>query len=218
MTTCESRPPLQPGEPAPNFTLPAVDRDGTVSLADYRGKSPLLLAIFRGLWCPFCRRAIAQMGVTRQKLQSLGVETLGIVATTPENARLYFKYRPTRVPLVADPESIAHRSFGLPKPVVTPELMQALQAVRANPTGELSEPTPLAQIGGALDRLHGFERTETDQEDLQRQFPQLIGQFLIDRNGIVRWVNVECAKDGLAGLGMFPTDEELVSAARALPR
>ena len=216
MTTCESRPPLQPGEPAPNFTLPAVDRDGTVSLADYRGKSPLLLAIFRGLWCPFCRRAIAQMGITRQKLQALGVEMLGVVATTPENARLYFKYRPTRVPLVADPELITHRSFGLPKPAVTPELMQALQTVRVNPTGELPEPVPLAEIGGALDRLHGFERTETDQADLGRQYPQLKGQFLVDRDGIVRWVNIECAKEGLAGLGKFPTDEELVAATRVL--
>ena len=88
MTTVESRAPVQPGEPAPDFTLPAVDRDCTVSLADYRGKHPPLLAMFRGLWCPFCRRAIAQMGLTRQKLQTLGIETLGVVATTPENARL----------------------------------------------------------------------------------------------------------------------------------
>jgi peroxiredoxin len=216
MPTVESRAPVQPGEPAPNFTLPAVDRDGTVSLSDYRGKNPLFLAMFRGLWCPFCRRAIAQMGVTRQKLQALGVETLGVVATTPENARLYFKYRPTRVPLAADPELITHRSFGLPKPAVTPELLRALQDVRANPTGELPEPVPLAELGGALDRLHGFQRTETDQADLERQYPQLKGQFLVDRDGIVRWVNIECAKEGLAGLGKFPTDEELVSAARLL--
>ncbi len=216
MTSIESRPTLQPGERAPDFVLPAVHREGTVSLADYRGKSPLLLAMFRGLWCAFCRRAIAQMGVTRQKLQALGVETLGVVATTPENARLYFKYRPTRVPLAADPELITHRSFGLPKPAVTPELMQALQTVRASPTGELPEPLPLAEMAAALDRLQGFERTETDQADLKRQFPQLHGQFLVDRDGIVRWVNIECAKEGLASFGKFPTDEELVAASRAL--
>jgi len=216
MTTVDSRSPVQPGEPAPNFTLPAVDRDGTVSLADYRGRSPLLLAVFRGLWCPFCRRAIAQMGVTRQKLQALGVETLGVVATTPENARLYFKYRPTRVPLAADPELITHRSFGLPKPAVTPELMQEIQTVCGNPTGELPEPLPLVEAATALDRLHGFDPTQTDRADRERQFPQLKGEFLVDRDGIVRWVNVECAKEGLAGLGKFPTDEELVAASRAL--
>lgn len=50
MEKIESRPPLQPGEPAPEFTLPAVDREGTVSLGDYRGRSPVLLALFRGLY------------------------------------------------------------------------------------------------------------------------------------------------------------------------
>ena len=185
-----------------------------MSLADYRGRSPALLAIFRGLWCSFCRRAIAQMGVTRQKLQALGVETLGIVATKTENARLYFRFHPTRLPLAADPELITHRAYGIPKPPTTPELMQALQEVLANPTGELPEPLPLAEIGNALDRLDGFKRTEADQADLVRQFPQLIGQVLVDRDGIVRWVNIECAKGGVATLGMIPADEELVAAAR----
>ncbi len=216
MTTLEWRAPVQPGEPAPDFTLPAVDRDGTVSLGDYRGKRPLLLAMFRGLWCAFCRRAIAQLGVTRQKLQAQGVETLGVVATTPENARLYFKYHPMNVPLAADPELITHRSFGLPKPAVTPDLMQALQTLRGNPTRELPEPLPLVEAAATLDRLHGFEPSQTDRSDRKRQFSQLQGQFLLDRDGIVRWVNIECAKDGIASIGRFPTDEELVAAARAL--
>ena len=66
------------GQPAPDFTLPAVHREGDVSLADYRGK-PLFLAIFAGLYCPFCRRNIAQLGGTQQKLHDIGVETLGVV-------------------------------------------------------------------------------------------------------------------------------------------
>jgi hypothetical protein len=39
-------------------------------------------------------------------------------------------------------------------------------------------------------------------------------QFLIDRKGIVRWINIEGAKDGLAGLERFPSDEEFLLAAR----
>ncbi|MBI4590174.1 MAG: redoxin domain-containing protein, partial [Candidatus Rokubacteria bacterium] len=114
MAIIQPRPPIQPGERAPDFSLPAVERDGTVSLADYRGRSPLLLALFRGVYCPFCRRAIAQMGLTRQKLQAVGVETLGIVATRPENARLYFRYHSTRLPLAADGDLITHRAYGVP--------------------------------------------------------------------------------------------------------
>lgn len=45
-----ARPPVRPGEPAPDFAVPAVHREGLVSLAEYRGRSPLLLALFRGLY------------------------------------------------------------------------------------------------------------------------------------------------------------------------
>jgi len=91
MTTSETRPPVEPGEAAPDFTLPAVDRIETVSLADYRGRSPVFLALLVGLWCPFCRRQIAKLGATEGKLKALGVESLAVVATPPENARLYFQ-------------------------------------------------------------------------------------------------------------------------------
>ncbi len=218
MTTSTERPPVGPGEPAPAFTLPAVGRDGTVSLDDYRGRSPVLLALFRGLYCPFCRRAIAQLGVTTEKLKSIGVETLAVVATSPENARLYFRFRPTRAPLAADALLVTHRAYGLPHPPVTPELMNAVATVRINPTGELAEPIPILAAVSALDKLHGYTPTDTDRQDEERQFLQLKGQFLIDRDGIVRWANVEGGSEGLAGLGKFPTDEQLVDAARALAR
>lgn len=39
-----------------------------------------------------------RLGVTSEKLQKVGVETLAIVATSVENARLYFRFRPTRAP------------------------------------------------------------------------------------------------------------------------
>jgi peroxiredoxin len=41
--------PLHPGDPAPPFRLPAVNREGQVSLDDYRGRSPVLIGLFRGL-------------------------------------------------------------------------------------------------------------------------------------------------------------------------
>ena len=50
MASVEPRSPVQPGERAPDFTVPAANREGTVSLADYLGRSPLLLALFRGLY------------------------------------------------------------------------------------------------------------------------------------------------------------------------
>lgn len=204
------------GKPAPDFTLPAVHREGEISLADYRGRSHLLLAIFVGLYCPFCRRNIAQLGGMQEKLRERGVETLAVVATELDNARLYFKYRPARVALVADPNLVTHRAYGLPRVEVTDELMSELGALRFNPSGELPEPLPMAQVGDLLDRKDGFQRTAADLRDIDRQWPQLKGQFLIDRDGIVRWANVECGTEGIAGIGKFPSDDELLAVARTI--
>ena len=218
MTIADSRPPVSPGEPAPDFTLPAVDRLETVSLADYRGRSPVFLALFVGLWCPFCRRQLAQVGATEGKLKALGVETLCVVATPPENARLYFKFRPTRLRLASDPKLTTHRAYGLPKPAATPEFMREIESARINPTGELSQPLPIPEAAATIAKLDGYKENETDHADMEQQWPQLKGQFLIDRDGIVRWANIECAVEGLAGVGKFPSEEEILTAARALPR
>jgi peroxiredoxin len=216
MIATELRPTVSAGEPAPDFALPAVDGTGTVSLDDYRGRSPLFLSLFPGLWCPFCRRAIAQMATAEQALKASGVETLGIVATPPENARLYFKYRPTRLRLASDPGLTTHRAYGVPKPVPTPEFMKAFESTRINPDGFLPEPLPIVQAAAAVRKLDGYAENETDQADMERQWPQLKGQFLIDRDGIVRWANIECATEGLAGVGKFPSRDEILTAARTL--
>jgi len=218
MTLAESLPPVSPGEPAPDFTLPAVDGRDSISLADYRGRSPVFLALLIGLWCPFCRRQIAHMSGTEGKLKAVGVESLGIVATPPENARLYFKFRPSRLRLAADPDLTTHRAYRIPKPAATAEFMQALQTTLIRPHADLPEPLPVMEAAAATAKLDGYKENATDQADMEKQFPQLKGQFLIDRDGIVRWANIECATEGVAGVGKFPSDEEILAAARALPR
>jgi peroxiredoxin len=205
--------PVQSGERAPDFTVPAVHEDRTISLADYRGRTPVLLGLFRGLYCPFCRRAMAQMASTSEQLKSLGVDSVAIVGTELENARLYFKYRPSRMAVGADPQLTTHRSYRVPRPEPSPELMQMAGETRINPTGELAEPLPIPAAGAALAALDGYNATSTDQRDQEATFTQLTGQFLIDRDGIVRWAEIECAREGLSGFGKHPSRAELIEAA-----
>ena len=215
MVATELSNPLVPGAPAPNFKLPLVDGTGTVSLADYRGRTPLFLAIFIGLWCPFCRRAIAQISLSEPALKAAGVETLGVVATTPENASLYFRYRPAKIALAADPELTTHRAYGVPKPVPTPELMEQMASTKINPHGMFPEPLPIPEAAAAAARLDGYQETDTDRADVERQWPQLKGQFFIDRDCVVRWRSIE-AEEGLSGVGKFPTFDEIMKAARTV--
>ena len=43
----------------------------------------------------------------------------------------------------------------------------------------------------------------------------MTGLFLVDKNGVVRWNFIE-AQRGLNSVTEFPTDDELLAAARAL--
>lgn len=155
------------------------------------------------------------LGSIAQKLREVGVQTLGIVATDPERARLYFRLRPPRIPLGADPGLVTHRAYGLPNVAITPEAYDVAQAAAARELRRLNHEVssdPLA----TLTRLDGYEPTEADQADFQRHQAQLTGLFLVDRDGIVRYSYVEGARDGLAGFGSMPPEEEILAHARAL--
>jgi peroxiredoxin len=225
--TAALRTPIQPGEDAPQFALPAVNRDGMVSLDDFRGKSALFIGLYRGLHCPFCRRQIVLLGSTQDKLRALGVETLAVVNTPLERARLYFKYKPARVLLGADPDAATHRAFRVPdvEVVANPTTSQwpqritleEVSQVRVNPTGELPGPTPIFEAMERLNAKDGFEATEVDQQVAAVHGMQGVGHFLIDRQGIVRWTHLE-AGERMADLVTFPQDAQILEAARALAR
>jgi hypothetical protein len=154
------------------------------------------------------------MAATSEKLKPLGVESLAVVGTELDNARVYYKFRPTRLALAADPALTTHRSYRVPRPDPTPELMQMFDSVRINPTGELPEPLPVIEAAVALEKLDGYQKTETDKREMERQFTQLKGQFLISPDGVIKWANIECGHEGPAGLGKFPSPDELLTAAR----
>ncbi len=70
----------------------------------------------------------------------------------------------------------------------------AIANIHINPTGELPAPLPMPAAGAALNALDGYQPTPTDQRDMESTFTQLKGQFLIDRDGVVRWAHIECGK------------------------
>ena len=151
-----------------------------------------------------------------RKLKAEGVEALGIVATAPENARLYFKFRPTRLRLAADPALTTHRAYGLPKPEPTPEFLQGMQTTRINPFGDFPEPLPIAQAVEVVAKADGYSENDTDRVDMERQWPQLKGQFLIDRDGYRALGSHRMRHRGPSWDGKTSSVEEIIAAARGL--
>lgn len=173
------------------MTLPATDRDGVVSLADYRGKQPVLLAPYRSLYCPFCRRQMSQLAAERREVRAErcrhargrchGARTCALVLSIPS----------PRFRVAADPDLRTHRAYGLPHLPKTPAILQIVEDAAVEMARDLGIPTLPGQASDAILRFDGFEPLESDRHDAERDQALMIGQFLIDPQGIVRWVHIE---------------------------
>lgn len=214
--------PLQLGERAPNFVLDAITRQGQIALEDFRGHNAVLVGLFRGLHCPFCRRHIAAMAQLDAALREKGVESLTVVNTPIDRARLYFRYHPLPNLLAAsDPQRASHRAFGLPSLEFTENEtawprkigMDVARTMRIDMPDELPEPMDPFAAAEALNKKDGYEIAEADEQMIARGGSgQLMGQFLLDREGVVRW---SCTEADEGGRTMFarPTTREVMSAA-----
>lgn len=200
--------PLQPGDRVPNVEFDAISHEGKIALDDFRGRSPLLIGLFRGLHCPFCRRHVAAMSYLNPVLREKGVQSLAVVNTPVERARLYFRYHPIPDLLAAsDPVRASHQAFGLREVGI-----DTLMEIRIDLPGELPEPMGVRAMDEFLNEKEGYQMTEADQQMMTADHGQLVGQFLIDREGIVRWSFTEALEPGLQTF-KAPNSQELMSVA-----
>ena len=168
-----------------------------------------------------------QLGALQPALRAIGVETLAVINTPLERARLYFRYHPTPIMLLSDPDCRTHQAFGVPHIEFLPEgssersewpsraSMAEFEAARINPTGELPEPTQPMASNAILNAMDGFELDEVDTAILANHATQLAGHFLVDGAGIVAWAQIE-ALDGPNSLSIFPSAAQIIAAAGSL--
>jgi len=180
---------LGPGDRAPDFDLPAADRDERIVLSERYRRGPVLLLLLRGLYCAFCRRHISQVKPSCEVLQNAGIDLLGVVIASANRSRLYFKFgnRPC-FSIAAAPDRWVHRAYGLSAADRTPEMLADMsqQAV-----GILQE----MNIDGGADPLVAFHHydgwKDTAEDTAEFKHPlQSVGYYLIDRQGVIRWASV----------------------------
>lgn len=104
--------PVLTGTPIPSSTVRTVEGE-SVSLRTLVGKAPTVLIFYRGGWCPYCNRHLAELQRIESQLTDLGYQILAVSADRPEMLQ---ELRLDSVPdytLLSDASMQAARDFGL---------------------------------------------------------------------------------------------------------
>lgn len=184
---------MEIGQRAPDFRLPS-GRGGEVGLADYRGRSSVIVWFTKGMACPFCRTQMSQLARGYAQIKALGAEILQVTATTPERARFFTKNFRIPFQYLCDPDYAVHRQWGVDvRSHSLPWYAKRFHAASKMP------PAPPSEIG--------------DPKTTLREMPQLLrdsdmGFFVLDREGFVRYTMSGSYLEGQASR-QIPTMEEI---------
>lgn len=147
------------GDPAPDFTLPAV-AGGKVTLSDYRGKRNVVLSFVPAAWTPVCSDQWPGYNLARKIFESRNAVLLGIsvdniptlFAWTGQMGDLWF-------PVLSDfwPHGAVAERYGVLRPEGVAEraviVIDREGIIRYIDVHDINERPPLESIVKALDGL-----------------------------------------------------------------
>ena len=148
---------LKEGEQAPDFTLPDA-RGTSVTLSHLLKQGPVIIAFYRGEWCPYCHLEVHAYQQALPQLQALGASVVAISPQTLDHSLSTTEKMELTFAVLSDVGNQVARQFGL---VFTID-----EAVRA----------AHKQVGANLPEFNGNDSWELP----------MAGTFLVDQSGTVR--------------------------------
>ena len=102
---------IQAGEPARDFQVKDIF-DQPRALADYRGRR-LMLSFYRYASCPLCNLRVHSLIQRHEFFRERGLHLLAFFQSPKESILNYIGRQKAPFPIVADPEHIVYRAYGV---------------------------------------------------------------------------------------------------------
>ncbi len=104
--------PLLVGETIPDVNI--MNLNGTVmNLKAEVAKKPTLLVFYRGGWCPFCTKQLAELRTLEPNLTRMGYQLLAVSTDSPDNLKASMDKEKLNYTLLSDADLTAAKAFGL---------------------------------------------------------------------------------------------------------
>ena len=103
---------VQPGDRAPDFTLPTFDQR-PVSLTALRQKGPVVLNFYRGAWCPYCNLELRALDEILPEIRQRGATLVSISPNLPKPTAAFARENPFGFDLLCDVDNLVARRYGL---------------------------------------------------------------------------------------------------------
>jgi peroxiredoxin Q/BCP len=103
-------PQLEPGQPAPDFTLTAAD-GSAVTLSDYRGRH-VIVSFYPAAMTPGCTKQPCDFRDSLGALQAAGYAVLGISPDKPAKLAKFVERDAITFPLLSDPDHTVLEAWG----------------------------------------------------------------------------------------------------------
>lgn len=104
--------PILTGTDIPDPPLRTTDAD-TVRLMELVSQQPTVLIFYRGGWCPYCNKHMAQLQQAEEKLVEMGYQILAISPDRPKKLKQSITKHDLEYTLLSDSPMKATSAFGL---------------------------------------------------------------------------------------------------------
>ncbi|MFO8028916.1 MAG: peroxiredoxin-like family protein [Cyclonatronaceae bacterium] len=127
--------PLIIGTDMPEVTLRTISGE-PAALREMYPDTPVMVIFYRGGWCPFCSRHLAELATMVEDIHELGLEIVAVSPDSPDQLRESLGGHDTDYTLLSDADRTAARRFGIAFQVTDPERVSEL----ADRTGHTTTP------------------------------------------------------------------------------
>lgn len=104
--------PVLTGTVIPKVTVNTAEGD-SLSLMQLVKDKPAVLIFYRGGWCPYCNRHMAELQEAQTRLADLGYQILAISADKPEYLKVSEQENELSYTLLSDSDMEAGKAFGV---------------------------------------------------------------------------------------------------------